>query len=113
MAREMDAAPLRALMPMTYKAASPDGPQHLEVTVAYALGLQGNVSEAKQMVLAIEQVVMTAAGSIWIGTTDDLTEEMSANLIQAFSDMYGLGAGAINITRVDSAAWKSGARATA
>lgn len=105
---EMKTFTLDTLMPTcTCVAKAPGAGAHvLEQAIAYALGLQGDVHEARSLAALIEHVHQIDDASVYVAIEGrTATEEEIDNLLQAFRDVMGLTADRVFITATDSAIW--------
>jgi hypothetical protein len=108
---EMKAYSIYALLPTAIKATTEEEVRALHAALAYACGLQGDVSEAKALAASITGVVKTGQEKVFVCTgLSDLTEEMVDNLIQAFSEAASIAPHDVHVVREDSSTWKANSK---
>lgn len=105
---EMKTFTLGSLMPTCTCVArtSGAGAHILEQAVAYALGLQGDIHEARSLAALIEHVHQTDDSNVYVAIEGrPASEEEIDNLLQAFGDVMGLPPAKVCVTATDSAIW--------
>jgi hypothetical protein len=103
LSRDLAAIPAAELLPPT----NADSSNPAQAAFAYAMGLMGDVREAKSLAARVHGL-RYKPGQLLVATDVDLSEEEVENLIQAAKDLLNIDAGGVQMVGSDSSIWRSG-----